>query len=103
MSEFSERIANLSPKKLALLALELRSRLDQLERGAGEPIAIVGLGCRLPGRVHDPDGFWRLLRDGVDAITEIPSGRWDVDAFFSADPDEPGKMYTRAGGFLDEI
>ena len=68
-----------------------------------EPIAIVGIGCRFPGGASDPEAFWRLLHDGVDAITEIPAERWDVDAFYDADPDTPGKMYTRWGGFLDGI
>lgn len=67
-----------------------------------EPIAIVGMGCRFPGGA-DPDAFWRLLRDGVDAITEVPADRWDVDAHFDADLNVPGKMTTRWGGFLEHI
>ena len=39
-----------------------------------DPIAIVGMGCRLPGGVTDPEAFWRLLRDGVDAVREVPAG-----------------------------
>ena len=66
-----------------------------------EPIAIVGLGCRFPGGANDPEAFWRLLRDGKDAIREIPGERWDVNAFYDPDPDVPGKMYARQGGFLD--
>ncbi len=103
MSDFSERIAKLSPKKLALLAVALQSKVDQLERTSSEPIAIIGMGCRVPGGARDPEAFWSLLKNGVDAITEIPRSRWDVDACWSADPDEPGKMYTRYGGFLDDI
>ena len=57
--------------------------------------AAVSRGAR------DPEAFWRLLRDGVDAITEIPAERWDVDAYYDADPDAAGRMYTRRGGFLD--
>ena len=95
MNEFLERITKLPPKRLALLALELRTRLDQAEQGRGEAIAIVGMGCRVPGGANDPHAFWQLLRDGVDAVTEIPADRWDVDACYNADPDVPGKMYTR--------
>src|ERR1700743_2832367 len=67
------------------------------------PIAIVGIGCRFPGGVTDPKSFWRLLRDGVDAITEIPSDRIDIDTYFDPRPALPGKMSTRWGGFLDQI
>src|SRR5207244_2837656 len=70
---------------------------------SSEPIAIVGLGCRFPGGVVDPEGFWRLLHAGVDAVTEVPAARWDVDAYYDPDPDAPGKMYTRWGGFLEGI
>lgn len=67
------------------------------------PIAIVGLGCRFPGGVTNPGEFWTLLRDGVDAIGEIPPDRWNKEALFSEDRAKPGKMYVRWGGFLDGI
>ena len=66
-----------------------------------EPIAIVGMACRFPG-CQDPAGFWQLLRDGVDAIQEVPAERWDADAYFDTNPDAPGKMSTRWGGFLQD-
>ena len=65
-----------------------------------EPIAIVGMGCRYPGGITDPDSFWTLLEGGVDAITEVPPERWDIDALYDPDPDARGKMVTRSGGFL---
>ncbi len=68
-----------------------------------EPIAIIGMGCRFPGGANDPDAYWRLLASGTDAITEVPRTRWDLDAFYDADPDAPGKMYTRHGGFLADV
>ncbi|HXH92323.1 MAG TPA: type I polyketide synthase [Thermoanaerobaculia bacterium] len=79
----------------------LRSGLAEAKRANREPIAIVGMGCRFPGRANDPAAFWELLRSGTDAITEVPRSRWDVDALYDADPDAAGKMYTRHGGFLD--
>jgi amino acid adenylation domain-containing protein/thioester reductase-like protein len=66
-----------------------------------EPIAIVGLSCRFPG-APNPAAFWELLRNGVDAISEVPSDRWNVDAFHSESPD-PGKVTTRWGGFLSDV
>ncbi|MGV0103596.1 hypothetical protein NSTCB13_02209 [Nostoc sp. DSM 114160] len=68
-----------------------------------EPIAIVGIGCRFPGGVQSPGSFWNLLQNGRDAITEIPGDRWNVNKFYHPDPVEPGKMYSRWGGFLDQI
>ena len=68
-----------------------------------EPIAIIGIGCRFPGGVHDPESFWRLLHRGEDAIREVPPERWDIDAYYDPDPDAPGKMLTRNGGFLAGI
>ena len=95
-----EKIEKLSPVKQALFALEKKqAELDAIK---SEPIAIIGLGCRFPG-ANNPDAYWQLLRNGIDAITEVSSDRWNVDNFFDPDPDVPGKTYTRHGGFLSEI
>ena len=67
-----------------------------------ESIAIIGLGCRFPG-ADGPEEFWNLLREGRDAIREIPADRWDVDAYYDPDPDAVGKMYTRHGAFLERV
>ncbi|HEY4303071.1 MAG TPA: SDR family NAD(P)-dependent oxidoreductase [Gemmatimonadaceae bacterium] len=103
MSDFLTRISSYSPKRLALLADDLQRRLDQAERARHEPIAIVGIGCRFPGGASTPDAYWSLLNRGVDAITEVPADRWDIDAYFDADPDAPGKMSTRFGGFIGDV
>ena len=66
-----------------------------------EDVAIVGMSCRFPG-ANNVDEFWHNLMNGVDSVREIPADRWDMDQFYSADR-EPGKMYTREGGFLDDI
>ena len=68
-----------------------------------EPIAIVGMACRLPGGISSPRGLWRALEQGLDLITEVPAERWDIDAWYDADPDMPGRMNTRWGGFIDNI
>ena len=104
MSTSAQSGQNLSVVKRSLLALEeMQARLDAAERGRTEPIAIVGMGCRFPGGAHDPEAFWRLLEAGGDAIVEVPHDRWDVDAWFDAEPATPGKMSTRWGGFLDRV
>ncbi|RPH81596.1 MAG: polyketide synthase, partial [Planctomycetaceae bacterium] len=82
---------------------ETQDRLDALQRRQTEPIAIVGMACRFPGGADDPEAFWQLLRDGVNAVREIPAERWDVDEFYDSDPQAPGKMNTRWGGFIDGI
>ena len=64
-----------------------------------EPIAIVGIGCRFPG-ASGLEEFWTLLRNGVDAISEIPRERWDIGALYDPLPGTLGKMSTRWGGFL---
>ncbi|MBD1926369.1 thioester reductase domain-containing protein [Trichocoleus sp. FACHB-90] len=69
---------------------------------AVEPIAIIGLGCRFPG-ANDPEAFWQLLSNGVDAIAQVPKERWDIDAFYDPEPGKPGKMSTRWGGFLEQV
>ena len=71
-------------------------------QGAAEPIAIIGLGCRFPG-ADNPAAFWALLANGQDAVQEAPPARWAVDAYYDPDPEQPGKMYTRSGGFLTQI
>ncbi|AKT41311.1 type I polyketide synthase [Chondromyces crocatus] len=86
----------------AILAIhKLRTRLDAVERQKTEPIAIIGVGCRFPGGASTPDRFWSLLRDGVDAVVEVPAARWDADTWYDPTPGAPGKMYVREGGFLE--
>jgi acyl transferase domain-containing protein/acyl carrier protein len=67
------------------------------------PIAIVGIGCRFPGGSTGPAGFWRLLRDGVDAIGEVPPDRWSRRRFYDPEPGRPGKITLRHGGFIDGV
>ncbi|HEV2147238.1 MAG TPA: polyketide synthase, partial [Longimicrobiaceae bacterium] len=80
-----------------------RARLASLEQARTEPIAIVGMACRFPGGADTPERFWEILRDGVDAVRTVPADRWDADALYDPDPAAPGKMYTREGGFVDDV
>ena len=104
MTQLMERIAKLSPGKRALLASRLQAQGEAGARsGMAEPIAVIGMGCRLPGGINSPEAFWQALCDGVDAVTEIPASRWDVDKYYDPSPGVPGRMNTRWGGFIDDI
>ena len=92
----------LRDKVLALDEARAEPAPTQLQHTT-EPIAVIGYACRFPGGVRDPAGFWQLLREGVDAIREVPPERWDLQAYYDPDPATPGKMYTRHSGFLHEI
>ncbi|MCB9682794.1 MAG: SDR family NAD(P)-dependent oxidoreductase [Alphaproteobacteria bacterium] len=68
-----------------------------------EPIAIVGMACRFPGAA-DVDAFWELLADGRCAVGQAPLDRWpSLDALYDPTPGTPGRTYTKAGAFLDDI
>ncbi|MBC2875599.1 MULTISPECIES: type I polyketide synthase [Streptomyces] len=67
------------------------------------PIAIVGASCRLPGGVNGLDDLWTALRQGRDLVGKVPEDRFDVDLFVDPAMPRPGKSYTAAGGFLDNI
>ncbi len=103
MTEFLERIKQLSPQRLTLLALELKGKLDAAQAAGSEPLAIVGMSCRFPGDADSPEAYWSLMEAGRDAIGEVPKDRWDNDAFFDPDPEAKGRVATRFGGFLSRI
>ncbi|TQF16693.1 SDR family NAD(P)-dependent oxidoreductase [Myxococcus llanfairpwllgwyngyllgogerychwyrndrobwllllantysiliogogogochensis] len=90
-------------QRAALLVEKMQSRLDAVERARTEPIAVVGMGCRFPGGAVDGPSFWKVLRDGVDALRETPESRWDVPGHFDETRGLPGKMYGTRGGFLDDV
>ncbi|WP_324927138.1 type I polyketide synthase [Actinophytocola sp.] len=68
-----------------------------------EPIAIVGMGCRLPGGIASPDELWDLVIGGRSGISDFPTDRgWDLARLYDPDPDSSGTSYVRRGGFLHE-
>ncbi len=67
-----------------------------------EPIAVIGMACRLPG-ASDVESFWTLLRRGKCTVTEVPKERWDADLYYDPDTSKSGRMNTRWGGFLENV
>ncbi len=88
-------------KRASIALAKMKQRLLDQEAKSNESIAIVGLGCRLPGGIDSPENFWQLLSRGEHGITKVPKDRWDMDALYSEQRGEKGKMYTRKAGFID--
>ncbi|MGX1567870.1 type I polyketide synthase, partial [Streptomyces sp. NPDC055509] len=105
------------PTPLAL-ALALRSELMGTERNApaaqgaaaatataaaDEPLAIIGMACRLPGGIDSPDALWQLVDEGRDVVSAFPDDRgWNVEQLYDPDPDARGKSYSCEGAFVDD-
>ncbi|HEX4954980.1 MAG TPA: amino acid adenylation domain-containing protein, partial [Thermoanaerobaculia bacterium] len=103
-SAIAERLAQLPPEKRDLLRRQLEERRAAKGASLGyEPIALVGIGCRFAAGVEGPESFWRLLREGVDGVTEVPRERFDLEAVYHPEPGTPGKTYSRWGSFLDRV
>ncbi|CAM5214799.1 Type I polyketide synthase OS=Lysinibacillus sphaericus OX=1421 GN=LS41612_16945 PE=4 SV=1 [Lysinibacillus sphaericus] len=83
-------------KKIKELDLELKKSKEENE------IAIIGYNCRFPGGANNSSLFWDKLSQGYDAVTNIKPERFPVEAFFSEDRQDKGKMYTRYGSFIDQ-
>ncbi|MEM9509148.1 MAG: beta-ketoacyl synthase N-terminal-like domain-containing protein, partial [Cyanobacteria bacterium P01_E01_bin.35] len=82
---------------------DLRAQLQQEKNKNNEPIAIIGMGCRFPGGADTPEAFWDLLVNGVDAISEVPGDRWNLEDYYDVNPATLGKMHTRYGGFVEGL
>lgn len=79
----------------------MADRTDARTYGRHEPVAIVGIGCRLPARIEDPTALWQALLNGVDAVRQVPDNRWNAGAW--AEAEASGGAANRRGGFLDDV
>ncbi|MFF5334389.1 SDR family NAD(P)-dependent oxidoreductase [Streptomyces sp. NPDC013181] len=78
----------------------LREENARLTAAGNDPIAIVAMACRYPGGAGTPEDLWRLVAEGVDAVSGFPSDRgWNPDVY-DPEPGVPGKSYARDGAFL---
>ncbi|MFE0375644.1 SDR family NAD(P)-dependent oxidoreductase [Streptomyces inhibens] len=102
MSSIADRIAALPASQRALLEERLRKQ-QRAAAPAPEPIAVVGMGCRFPGGVSDPETFWKLLKSRTDATSTVPAGRWDAELLHDPETARPGTVRSKRGGFLDSI
>ncbi|MEM8605186.1 MAG: type I polyketide synthase, partial [Cyanobacteria bacterium P01_H01_bin.121] len=93
----------LSTQQRLLLALkQANAKISEVEQEKAEPIAIVGMGCRLPGGVDSPESFWDFLLRAEDVRQDVPRDRWDIDYYYDPDPEKPDKIYVRQAYFLEQ-
>ena len=88
------------------IAVEAALQVGPAQRTVGatrDPIAIIGMGLRLPGAVSSPEEFWELLCTKGSGVREVPRSRFDVSSWFDADPAAPGKLSTRWAGLVEDI
>ena len=90
------------------LLIEAYKEIRKLKQGtvsnalAWQPVAVIGMACRFPGAA-DPEAYWALLKNGRNAVGEIPPDRWQIDKYFDPDPEAANKTYSKWGGFIDDV
>jgi acyl transferase domain-containing protein/acyl carrier protein len=98
-----ERMAALLERSYAKI-LEQKAQIARLSAGGGDAaVAIIGYGCRFPGRADCPDSFWRVLESGRDVFGELDDSRWPVADFHDPLGRAQGKTYTLAAGLVEDV
>ncbi len=87
-------------KKTYIALKKTQKKLEDLESSLKEPLAVIGMGCRLPGGADDPNKFWTFLESGGDASVPVPEDRWDADQYCDPAKDAPGKTHAYQANFL---
>lgn len=94
---------SLTPVKQALLKIDaLQRELAAAREAVNEPVAVVGMGCRLPGGADSAEALWSMLAAGTDAVGTVPADRW-TDAIYDPRPGRRDTSYSRHGGFIDAV
>ncbi len=88
-------------RKTFLALKKTQARVQELENQKTQPIAVVGMACRLPGGANDPELLWSLLERGLDACRDIPAERWPGERFYHPSADAPGMTHAARANFLD--
>ncbi|MDJ0583420.1 type I polyketide synthase, partial [Crocosphaera sp.] len=99
----TEKKLSYAPEQILQALQKASAKIESLESYQSEPIAIIGMGCRFPGNIDDPDSFWTLLENGMNPISTIPSDRWNINDYYDSDPEVSGKIYIKNGYFLEKI
>ena len=68
----------------------------------GHEVAVVGIGCRLPGGIETTEALWRFLCEQGDATSDVPADRWGIKRFYDPEYETPNKTYMRRGSFIDQ-
>lgn len=103
MSDIEKRIAGLSPEKRKLLEKKMRQKKALDARAEDSRIAVIGMGCRFPGDVENPQAYWKLLSEGVDAICKVPEDRWNPSELDRLGLGPAEENALQWGGFIRHV
>ena len=84
------------------LSLNYKNKTPQAKQDKTRSIAIIGMACRFPG-ANNYQKFWQNLEEGINSISEVPSERWEVEKYYSPNPEERNKSISKWGGFIERI